>query len=84
MSTFYSHFFVVAPFVSGGQHPIVKATVLAKEAHDILRVQDAFTPLLCADPADYNGTNPEVLGTYGITTHGCYLPKLAPKKDQNW
>lgn len=61
-----------------------KVTLLKSEVGEFLRTKEAWLPSLEADIAwTYDGTNPEVLGPYGITTHGCTLQKPV-KSTHNW
>lgn len=61
-----------------------KITVLTSQMGSLLRTKDAWIPdIKNKSTSSYDGTNPEVLGAHGITTHGCFLQKPR-KKTQNW
>ena len=63
---------------------IGKMTVLKREVGELIRTKKAWLPSLEEEIAcTYDGKNPEVLGSHGITTHGCTLQKPA-KPTHNW
>ena len=59
-------------------------TVLARQLGSLLRTNDAWIPVIENElTRTYDGTNPEVLGAHGITTHGCTLQNPL-KTTHNW